>query len=414
MPSLLLLVLFASSLFLETVVSAPQESPFTAEPLITAPPALGGPESTAATATSFCGGCIVVAEVAAVIWYSEVFAYNGATAVLSVATGNTTGRSTRTSIITNTETFTFRPGETANEAPLSLTPVTYGSTATLNGATLFSPTPYNVFTAYVIKSESLVDGRCSTETGQTSSLASGYPQKLDDSSGQVTLGAEGEQQFITDFLNLTSCRGQTAIPTPVALVPITTLTSTTTQYHRTVSRVFATSGLTLAPTSTPHSTAKPGTATLTLVLSTRTASLNNTRANSTSEAGSGSITITYPFASAPLVVSGSSTITPDRYPLNLPLYNPTSGVSRNSPLVVVVPTGTGTSDVAILVPTIASGGSDLVVIIPTGTGSLVGNYTATIAPYISGSETSSWRRGHFWTSMWAASLSGVALVMVWL
>lgn len=86
---------------------------------------------------------MVVADVVAVVWYSQVFAYTAATAYANVATGNSTGRSTRVSIVTNTEPFTIhedeftiQPGATGANANVALTPVTYGPTASLNGVVL--------------------------------------------------------------------------------------------------------------------------------------------------------------------------------------------------------------------------------------------------------------------------------------
>lgn len=111
--------------------TAPQA---TAEGILVPAPAqsLGGPPVTSTT----CGGCFVVAEVVGIVWYSEVFAYNAATAYLSVGSGNTTGRTTRVSIVENTEKFTIRPGATGTDSSLALTPVTYGSTATVHGVVL--------------------------------------------------------------------------------------------------------------------------------------------------------------------------------------------------------------------------------------------------------------------------------------
>ncbi|MCJ1464130.1 hypothetical protein MMC07_002743 [Pseudocyphellaria aurata] len=406
MPSLWLWILCASSLLIETVVSVPQG---TAEGILVSAPAqsLGGP---ADTATATCGGCFVVAEVLGIVWYSEVFAYNAATAYVSVGSGNTTGRTTRVSVVENTERFTIRPGATGTDSSLALTPVAYDSTATVQGVVVSSPTAYNVFTAYAVNSETSVGGSCSTRNGDTTTLTIAYSEAITNSPGIVTLGVDGEQNFISDFLGLSSCQGQGAAVVPGALVPVEYLTPTVS-----LTRTFQ-SGLTLAPKSTPYSSAQPGSSALTSVLSTITASVNATAipelagssatsaseaaseasATSASETGSKSglgsssryttsgttTTTTYPFASAPVIIIGSSTITPNGN-LGLPIYNVTS---------------------------LASGTSKVVVVVPTGTGAGAGNYTATVIPYQS--EASSWRRDHFWTSLWAATLSGVVLAMV--
>lgn len=401
MPSLLLFVLFASSLFPATVVSVPQDSPGTAEPaLVPAAASLGGPNP---TATSSCGGCFVVADVAAVIWYSQVFAYTAATAFVSIATGNTTGRSTKISLVTNTERFTInqdeftiRPGATGAVAKLAVTPVTYGPNFTFSGAVLSSPTAYNVFTAFAVNSESTSGGSCVTEPGPTTTLSVPYSEIIADHPGLVTLGAAGEQEFVSSFLNLPSCR-QSANVIPAALLPVQYVTPTVTSHYPTISRAFATR-ISIAPTSTFYSTDQSGTTTLTSVVGTFTAipeteAAESSAASSGSESGSesgtestsGPTTTTYPFASAPLIIVGNSTITPDRNPVTLPFYSSATSIAKVSNGVVVV--------------------------VPTGTGSQAGNYTA-IVPYLSGSG--SCRRGYFWTSLWAATLSGIGLVMIWL
>lgn len=67
----------------------------------------------------------------------------------------------------------------------------------------------------------------------------------------VTLDAAGEQEFITNVLRL-DCRGQGVnMASPLALVPITSVTVVTTQFQPTVSRAYQ-SRLSLAPVSPHH------------------------------------------------------------------------------------------------------------------------------------------------------------------
>ena len=92
------------------------------------------------SAAPSCGGCYVVADVAGVVWYSQVYINTAATAVVGVAVGNGT-RATRTSIIQNEAPFTIEPselvsGDTQATTPLALTSIQYEPTVTVNGAVL--------------------------------------------------------------------------------------------------------------------------------------------------------------------------------------------------------------------------------------------------------------------------------------
>lgn len=92
----------------------------------------GGP-----TSSHTCGGCYIVADVAGLIWYSEIFINTAATQVVSVGVGNGT-RATRTSIIANDAQFTFDPtmATAMASAPLALTQVLFDSVTTIAGAVL--------------------------------------------------------------------------------------------------------------------------------------------------------------------------------------------------------------------------------------------------------------------------------------
>ena len=98
----------------------------------------------------------------------------------------------------------------------------------------------------MIRRESSVGGSCSTESGSTVTLTTGFSETLDDSSGKVTLNAAGEESFL-NYIKQASCRGQAPTPTPLALVPVATVTPVIIQTHQTVSLAFAASGPTLAP-----------------------------------------------------------------------------------------------------------------------------------------------------------------------
>jgi len=101
-------------------------------------PDLMGPSSSTVT----CGGCYIVADVAGIVWYSEVFINTGATAVVNVGVGNGT-RATSTSLIRNEAQFTFNPSmATAMGSPLALTSVHYDSTVTVAGAVLYATCDY--------------------------------------------------------------------------------------------------------------------------------------------------------------------------------------------------------------------------------------------------------------------------------
>lgn len=113
-----------------------------------------------------------------------------------------------------------------------------------------SPTAYNVFTAFAVNSESTSGGSCVTEPGPTTTLSVPYSEIIADHPGLVTLGAAGEQEFVSSFLNLPSCR-QSANVIPAALLPVQYVTPTVTSHYPTISRAFATR-ISIAPVSFLH------------------------------------------------------------------------------------------------------------------------------------------------------------------
>ena len=192
-----------------------------------------------------CGGCYLVADVAGIVWYSEIFLNQAATAVVSVGVGNGT-RATSTSIIKNQAQFTFAPSmATAMGSPLALTSAHYDSTLTVAGAVLSSPTPYNVFSAYSITSAYISNGICVTTSGSAKAIYPAYTETLASANGQVTLDAAGEQGLINS-LGFTGCSGGGEIISVTALVQVKNLTSTTTTTRSSVSLAAA---MSLAPVS---------------------------------------------------------------------------------------------------------------------------------------------------------------------
>ena len=193
--------------------------------LQSAQPDLAGPASASTGAPVSCGGCYVVADVAGLVWYSEVFINTAATALVSVGAGGNGTQATRTSIVQNEGDFTFGPGIAPTGAALNQ--INFDSSITISGAVLQSPTAYNVFTAYSVTSATLSDGICVTNSGPPIALSSAYTEILTSANGKVFLDQNGEQQFI-NFLGFTTCSagGESIVPT--ALVQVSNITATST------------------------------------------------------------------------------------------------------------------------------------------------------------------------------------------
>lgn len=81
-----------------------------------------------------CGGCQLVADVAGLVWYSQVFINTAATELVSVGVANGT-RATRTSVVQDEGEFTFNPAATANGG--ALTQVNFEPSITVGGAVLY-------------------------------------------------------------------------------------------------------------------------------------------------------------------------------------------------------------------------------------------------------------------------------------
>lgn len=345
-------------------------------PQVTAPPAFlqsfaEPAEEPATTAGQTCGGCVIVADVAGIVWYSEVFINTAATAFVGVGVGNNGSRVTRTSIVQNNAEFTFNPqAGTApfGTAPLAVTNVGFVTSTEIGGATLVSPTAYNVFTAYTYTNQQqLANGQCAT-TSTVVTLSSAYTETLATASGRVYLDLEGQRRFI-DFLQFSTCSGGGENYVNTALVQVSGLTVSTTSTYSGVA--LAAMSTTFAPS--PTTTAPRRTTTLTNVLTTLTATL----------VGSSTITPA-PLASAevPEIVIGDTTITPNSNPLGLPFFTDSTGTA----------TATGTEAV----------GTGVV-----GTGVGTGGNNVTV-PFIG--DAPSWRSG---ASTWSSALLMFLLVVGW-
>ncbi|KAL9020902.1 MAG: hypothetical protein Q9185_001865 [Variospora sp. 1 TL-2023] len=359
-------VVLALSLLLQLAAGVPQ---------ITAPPALLQTIVPAAESASLadpgCGGCILVADVAGIVWYSGVFLNTAATEVVSIGLGNNTNgngvRVTRTSIVQNEDQFTFNPqlGTAAyGSAPLVVTNVGYESETVIGGATLTSPTAYNLFTAFTLTSQLIENGVCVTSTYE-STLASAFTETLSSADGQVTLDLVGEQAFIS-ALGFTRCQSGGENIGGTVLAQVETLTDTTTMFYNTVA--LAPMATTLAPTTNPTSSRlPPRTTTLSEVFTTLTATLS----------GSSTITAVPVSAEAPNIVIGNRTLTPPNDPFGLPITD------SLDPTASAVPSGGNTTDVA--------GGNGTV-------------------PYVLG-EASTWGSD---TSLWGSALVILVMAIGWM
>ncbi|KAL8678827.1 MAG: hypothetical protein Q9186_004851 [Xanthomendoza sp. 1 TL-2023] len=359
-------------------------------PQVTAAPALlqslqGSAEEPTTTAGQTCGGCVIIADVAGFVWYSEVFIDTAATAFVGVGVGNNGSRVTRTSIVRNDAEFTFNPQASSapyGTAPLVVTNAGYGTSTEIAGVTLSvtpkpqrgihtkvilyrtSPTAYNVFSAYTYTAQQqLANGECTT-VSTVVKLSSAYTETLATASGRVYLDVAGQQGFI-DFLDFSTCSGGGQNYVNTALVQVSQLTSTTRMTYSGVA--LAAMSTTFAPSTSATSRVPVRTTTLTDVLTTLTATL------------SGSSTITpspTESAKAPEIVIGNTTITPNGNPVDLPFFTGTA----------VIVTGTGAS----------------------GTGVVTGGNNATV-PFISNAPV--WRSG---ISIWGSALLIFVMAVGWI
>lgn len=96
---------------------------------------LGAPTASAVS----CGGCVVVADVAGIVWYSEVFQFAAATVINNIYVANQTISSGRV-VATSRRTITASAGQ-VTISPNSLggpeLQVQYSSVLTIGNATLY-------------------------------------------------------------------------------------------------------------------------------------------------------------------------------------------------------------------------------------------------------------------------------------
>lgn len=314
MSSFSWLFFFAISLLQKPTLCVPQGQIITgteaSDFLPSAAPDLAAPDSASSAA---CGGCYLVADVAGVVWYQEVFINTAATAVVSVGVGNGTS-ATRTSIVQNEGQLTVGNPTTVPEG--ALTQINFQPTANIGGAELTSPTAYNVFTAYSVTSAYLSNGICVTTSGSAIPVSPAYSEILTSANGRVTLDANGQQSFI-DHLGFSTCSGGGENVVATALVQVMNTTATTTSIFSNVPLAAVMASLTIAPQSVPA--AAPG---------------------ATTTAPSTTI---FPSAGVPEIVIGNKTVTPTPNPIGLSIFN---GTFTGHPVTatgsgVAYPTGTG-------------------------------------------------------------------------
>lgn len=89
----------------------------------------------ASAAVPACGGCYLVADVAGLVWYSELFIHTAATAVVSVGNANGTS-ATRTSIMQNEGVFTYNAANPNGDGGGALTQLAFNPTTDVGGALL--------------------------------------------------------------------------------------------------------------------------------------------------------------------------------------------------------------------------------------------------------------------------------------
>ena len=82
-----------------------------------------------------CGQCQLVADVAGLVWYSQVFINDAATNLVQVGVNNAS-RTTRTSLIQNEGEFTYNPAA-SDAVGGALTQVNFEPSVTVAGAVLY-------------------------------------------------------------------------------------------------------------------------------------------------------------------------------------------------------------------------------------------------------------------------------------
>ena len=195
-----------------------------------------------AEATGSCNACELVADVAGLVWYSQVF-LNAQTELVGVGSNNAS-RTTRTSLLQDEGEFTYNPAATAGPGG-ALTQINFEPSIIVGGVTLYglphagspqtrkanvchrnSPTAYNVFTGYTITSAYSDEGGCSTTT-IVSTLPTAYSEILSEANGRVVLDENGQKQFLS-YLGFSTCSGGGENFAATALLQVSNSTSTST------------------------------------------------------------------------------------------------------------------------------------------------------------------------------------------
>ena len=118
------------------IVSAVPQAPLNAVPLEPTSVSGAAPAQEAPTGDAAeCGGCQLVADVAGLVWYSQIFINTAATEMVNVGIANGT-RATRTSVVQNEGEFTYNPGAEASGGN-ALTQVNFEPSITVSGAVLY-------------------------------------------------------------------------------------------------------------------------------------------------------------------------------------------------------------------------------------------------------------------------------------
>lgn len=95
-------------------------------------------EGAISSASQVCGGCVIVADVAGIVWYEELAVNTAATALVGVGVGSNGSRVTRTSIVQNSLEFTFDPQASGQYPTVMVTNAAVLPSTEIAGATLYA------------------------------------------------------------------------------------------------------------------------------------------------------------------------------------------------------------------------------------------------------------------------------------
>ncbi|MCJ1252869.1 hypothetical protein MMC24_000675 [Lignoscripta atroalba] len=359
-----------SWIFGQFCVGAPQEP----TPLPSALAQLSGITSAAPS----CGGCYVVADVAAIVFGAQALTNIAATELVSVGVGLNGSRYTSISVIANEGQFTIDPSGLVTGV-FEATVVNFGGpTILVNGATLTSPTAYNVFSAYTVTVERLVNGRCVTSAAAASTVSPAVEIPIPPDADQAAFGLVAEQSFISR-IGRPTCIGVGAAESIRSTVQIIVENATVTS---------ATTGL-IRP--------RPAAATL-AESSSPTAAISASPSQSPSASSPtstvSSIPSSSPISSSPSSLSSSipltisSTSSPSSAPSSLSSTTPPSIESSTSGSQSTSSPTASPSQTLPLAPGVILPATGNLTTTPTRTVVIITNSTTTAAEIIFGSSTS--------------------------